>query len=112
MNSMVFCHLGPDLKVTLSWLARRATWEIEKVSQHSSTIESTKTPLNVFYYSLFIALCLRSLTCKRSHNMKPIIEEFIVPSTIQPGETAIFKVIALDPDGDQLTYIWIINGET
>lgn len=44
--------------------------------------------------------------------MKPIIEEFIVPSTIQPGETAIFKVIALDPDGDQLTYIWIINGET
>ena len=54
---------------------------------------------------------MSSLTCGRGDNAKPVIEKLILPTTVQPGETAVFKVVALDPDGDQLTYIWMINGE-
>ena len=63
------------------------------------------------YYFVPIVLCLSSLTCGRGDNAKPVIEKLILPTTVQPGETAVFKVVALDPDGDQLTYIWMINGE-
>ena len=59
MNSMVFCHLGPDLKVSLSWLARRATWEIEKVSQqHHHVIRY----LRLSYTSFMNLSPLRMLT--------------------------------------------------
>ena len=64
------------------------------------------------YYFVLIVLCLSLLTCGRGDNAKPVIEKLILPVTVQPGETAVFRVVALDPDGDQLTYIWIINGET
>ena len=62
------------------------------------------------YYFVLTVLCLSSLTCGRGDNAKPVIEKLILPTTVQPGETAVFKVVALDPDGDQLTYIWMING--
>jgi hypothetical protein len=40
-------------------------------------------------------------------NHPPIIHDILVnPKTIQTGQTASVKVVASDPDGDELHYIW------
>ena len=71
-----------------------------------------KSIITVAPYSFVLTvLCLSALTCSRGDNAKPVIEELILPTIVQPGETVVFKVVAHDPDGDQLTYIWMVNGE-
>jgi len=71
-----------------------------------------KSIITVAPYSFVLtALCLSSLTCGRGDNAKPVIEKLILPTTVQPGEIVVFKVVAHDPDENQLTYIRIVNGE-
>lgn len=42
-----------------------------------------------------------------AENQPPIIHDILVdPKTIQTGQTASVKVIASDPNGDELHYIW------
>lgn len=44
-------------------------------------------------------------------NTAPIIDKFTIPETVEIGTESTFNVIAHDADGDELTYIWTVNGE-
>lgn len=42
-------------------------------------------------------------------NSPPVIDHFLVPDEVEPGDTVELKVIAHDADGDPLTYVWEIE---
>lgn len=63
----------------------------------------------VFISSLAIVSCVQpeSAVTSTGSNNPPVIESVLLePPTLNVGTTAEIKVIASDPDGDQLKYSW------
>lgn len=67
--------------------------------------------MNLFLLTILISFigCVQpeSIVSSQGGNNSPVIEDIIVdPRVINVGTTATIKVIARDPDGDQLSYGW------
>ena len=45
-------------------------------------------------------------------NTAPVIEELIIPETVESGRTVEFHVVAHDVEGDALTYTWRVDNHT
>jgi len=49
---------------------------------------------------------------KPQANRPPVIQQLEGPSSWTPGSEGQFKIVAMDPDGDKLTYSWLADNGT
>ena len=45
-----------------------------------------------------------------SRNSPPVIDHFIVPEQVSPGDSVVLQAVAHDGDGDALIYVWDVDG--
>lgn len=75
---------------------------------------------NTFWFLIFVSACLLSLciigcatfiehVVKPINNNLPIVQDFSVPTMFEPGEIHDFSIVALDKDGDTLSYTWEVD---
>jgi hypothetical protein len=58
---------------------------------------------------LILLLVFLAASCKK--NSPPVVNSVTVnPTAVDPGQTATVTVTATDPDGDLLTYAYVVNG--
>ena len=68
-------------------------------------------PKRILCMTILLALLLGCAETEPA-NSPPVIDHFLIPDEVDPGDTVELQIIARDADGDPLTYVWeIAHGE-
>ena len=65
--------------------------------------------IGLFLTMLFVGFAIGCDGDSVDENAAPVIDRLIIPETAEPGTLLELRVVARDPDGDTLTYLWTVN---